>query len=109
MDSFIVAKHTNGRQLSIRFKGFPQKFHCNRDEWLNGTVPTLQCDLLQGFLQYSILDFVAAQLFPFLFFLPAFLVTNLLVYEKENRLRIIMKMFGLQNFSYWVSDCLFHD
>ena len=52
----------------------------------------LACDFLPGFLKISVIDFVALNLFPFLYFTFAFLVATQIVYEKEQRLRVIMRM-----------------
>jgi hypothetical protein len=102
VEQALVSRHLQGAVLEPRYKKMPVKFRCNRDAWLLGTDANLECDLVTGFLSYSILDFVAAQLFPFIFLLHAYLIVNLIVYEKENRLRVIMKINGgLRDSVYW--------
>lgn len=97
------------RELAPRFKEMPAKFKCNRDLYLNGTVRELECDILPGFLQLSIVDFVAGALLPYLLFLYAFLIVNQLVYEKERGLKIIARINGgLGNSAYWLVTFVFY-
>lgn len=96
-------RSTLGREVEMRTQEMPTAFKCNRDEWIKNTNLDLDCDLLPTFLRLSIIDFVAVQLFPFLFFTFAFLIVNQIVYEKEQKLRVIMRMNGgLKNSVYWV-------
>jgi ABC-type multidrug transport system ATPase subunit len=98
MDSAIVRTHLPARDTAVRFKDMPLAFKCNRDAWLNGTVPDLNCDLLQGSL-----------LFPYIFLIQAFLIVTSIVYEKEQRLRVIMRMNGgLRNSVYWGVTYVFY-
>ena len=111
MDSAIVRKHTNNqRDIVPTYMEMKRKFVCNRDEWLrNIDSVDLKCDMLPRFLQLSIIDFVAAQLFPFIFSIHIFIIINVIVYEKENKLRIIMKMNGgLENSIYWMVNYFFY-
>jgi len=98
-----------GREVFLRTQEMPLQFVCNRAEWLaNPDSVTLVCDLLPAFLQISLLDYVALKLFPFLFTLFMFLVVNQIVYEKELKLRIIMRMNGgLKNSVYWIVAFVF--
>jgi len=104
-----VAKAYTGRTTETRTQDMPVKFVCNRDAWLTGQNATLDCDLLPAFLKLSILDFVAAQLFPYIFMLQAYLIVTAIVYEKEAKLRIIMRINGgLRNSVYWLVNYLFY-
>lgn len=95
-------QYATNRTLEPRFKEMPPKFVCNRQAWLAGKELDLRCDMLPRFLALSVPDFVAGVLFPFLFLIFAFLIVQLLVYEKERRLRVILKMNGgLKSSVYW--------
>ncbi|KAH9249876.1 hypothetical protein BASA81_012367 [Batrachochytrium salamandrivorans] len=103
-----VKQQLNGRSVQFRLQAMAKRFECNRDEWLMDRKIKLKCDILPGALKVSIIDFVAMLLFPFLFFTFAFLVVNQIVYEKEQRLRVIMRMNGgLKNTAYWGVAFLF--
>lgn len=101
-------KNATGRGVRMLTESFPTAFVCNRDEWLQGEAESLKCDLLQGFLALSVLDFLGITLFPYLLMAHMFVVVNLVVYEKENRLRMIMKMMGLSMRVYWAVNYIFY-
>ena len=65
---------------------------------------------LAGFLgMFSIVDAVSGFFFPFVLFTLMPIVMSLIMYEKENRLREIMKMMGLKMGAYWtVTYVLFY-
>jgi len=100
MDNAIVKHHT-GHGIKVRTKSFPKKFECNRDAWAKGENRTIDCPSLLG-PQLSILDFAATLLFPYIFLLHSFVIVSLIVYEKETKLLMIMKMMGLESPSYWI-------
>ena len=106
MNNAIFSHHTN-LSLQVYTQRFPRKLQCNRDEWLAGDE-ALDCDLLPPVLKLSIVDFVALTLFPYLLMLQIFIVVALIVYEKENKLRLIMRMMGLGTTIYWVVNFLFY-
>jgi len=109
LDSAVSREYLENREMAPRLKDMPSAFVCNRDAWLNGSTTSLNCDLLPAFLRLSILDFVAASLFPYIFMLQAFLIVTAIVYEKENRLRVIMRMNGgLRNSVYWSVTYVFY-
>merc|ERR1711881_97955 len=96
-------------QSSMMTQRFPVKFKCNRDEWLDdgmsGEKVPLDCPaLLFSFLRLSIVDFFMESFMPFFMIVYGYSMTVLLTYEKEQRLRIIMKMQGLKMSVYfWVN------
>lgn len=51
---------------------------------------------------FSVVDLVAGIFFPFVLFALMPIVMSLIMYEKENRLREIMKMMGLKMGAYWI-------
>ena len=95
-------------QSSMMTQRFPVKFKCNRDEWLDdresGKTP-LDCPaLLFSFLRLSIVDFFMESFMPFFMIVYGYSMTVLLAYEKEQKLKIIMKMQGLKMSVYfWVN------
>merc|ERR1711881_495226 len=103
----ILKKQVN-KQTSAMTQGYPTKFQCNRDEWIDsgmdGSV-ALDCPaLLFSFLRLSIVDFFMQQFLPFFMIVYGYSLVVLLTYEKENKLRIIMKMQGLKMSVYfWVN------
>mmetsp|Transcript_8009 Transcript_8009/g.14688 ORF Transcript_8009/g.14688 Transcript_8009/m.14688 type:complete len:1998 (+) Transcript_8009:47-6040(+) len=107
MDNAIVRSIT-GHGISVQTERFPIPFECNRDAWLRKETTTLKCDLLPRILSLSILDFFAITLFPYLLMIQMFVVVSLVVYEKENRLRVAMKMMGLGAKVYWAVNFLFY-
>ena len=106
LNNAILSLHTN-KTLRLLTQPFPRKLSCNRDEWLAGEEK-LDCDLLPSELRLSIVDFVALSLFPYLLMLQIFIVVALIVYEKENKLRLIMRMMGLGSSVYWMVNFLFY-
>lgn len=60
-------------------------------------------NILGSFLQgLSIIDLVGGFFFPFVLFMLMPIIMSLIMYEKENRLREIMKMMGLKMSVYWL-------
>ncbi len=58
---------------------------------------------------FSIVDVVGGLFFPFVLFAIMPIVMSMIMYEKENRLREIMKMMGLKLSAYWfVTYILFY-
>jgi ABC-type multidrug transport system ATPase subunit len=58
---------------------------------------------------FSIVDVVGGLFFPFVLFAVMPIVVSMIMYEKENRLREIMKMMGLKLSAYWfVTYILFY-
>ncbi len=89
---------------TVRMQGFPTEFKCNRDEWLNddtGKVE-LDCPAMLGFLNFNIADFIAGIMMMFFFWVPVFGTVQVVVYEKQYRLRVIMRMMGLTADVYWL-------
>merc|ERR1711871_1749633 len=85
-DSAVLRLHS-GRGVEMATRTFPQGFACNRDAWLR-EEEALDCDLLKGTpLERSILDFVAISLMPWILMVLSFIVCDLIVFEKQNRLR----------------------
>ena len=88
---------------------FPVKFECNRDAWLDdgrtGTNVVLDCPaLLFSFLRLNIVDFFMQNFHAVFMIVYGYAMTVLLTYEKEHKLRIIMKMQGLKMSVYfWVN------
>merc|ERR1711959_486648 len=74
------------------------------DSGMDGSV-ALDCPaLLSSFLRLSIVDFFMESFMPFFMIVYGYSMTVLLTYEKEQRLRIIMKMQGLKMSVYfWVN------
>jgi hypothetical protein len=108
LDNAIVKKFTT-REVSVKFKTMPRSFKCNRDEWLaDPKNVALDCDLLAGFLSFSILDFIMIRMLPYILMLYMFVILSLVVYEKQAKLRMIMKMMGLKMSVYWVITYLFY-
>ena len=107
IDNSIVRKHT-GRALNVLKRSFPRQFTCNRDEWLDDSSTTLDCDLLVGPLRFSILDFIMINFLPLILLLLQFIIVSAIVYEKANRLRLITKMMGLSPMVYWFTNYVFY-
>lgn len=101
------------RQSAMMTQRFPVKFQCNRDAWLDdgasGNNVPLDCPaLLFSFLRLSIVDFFMENFMPFFMIVYGYAMTVLLTYEKEQKLRIIMKMQGLKMSVYfWVNYLYF--
>merc|ERR1711871_498305 len=104
-----ILKKQIGKQSSMMTQPFPVKFECNRDAWLDdqrtGTNVVLNCPaLLFSFLRLNIVDFFMQNFMPFFMIVYGYAMTVLLTYEKEHKLRIIMKMQGLKMSVYfWVN------
>lgn len=102
-----IIKYHVGRGLQVFETDFPKKFECNRDEWVNGQLGLsaeveLDCpSLLPGILRINILDFVGWVMMPQFLLLHMIIITNMIVGEKQNKLRFIMKMHGLESKVYW--------
>lgn len=108
VDDGIVRKHT-GRGVRVLKRTFPREFQCNRDEWIDSPLTTnLECDLLWGPLRFSILDFAMINFMPLILLLMQFIIVGAIVYEKANRLRMVMKMMGLKSTVYWLVNYTFY-
>jgi ABC-type multidrug transport system ATPase subunit len=112
IDNAVVKRFTS-RQVSVKFKTMPRSFSCNRDEWIDSELSgaknvDLKCDLLAGFLSFSILDFILIRMLPYILMLYMFVILSLVVYEKQAKLRMIMKMMGLKMSVYWAITYLFY-
>ena len=94
----------------MRTQAFPTKFKCNRALWLEtGNIGDLDCpSLLFGFLQYSIIDFVLLNLLPIIMMLVIYPTVTAIVYEKQQKLRMIMKMQGLPMPVYYAVMYVLH-
>ena len=112
MDSALVRKHT-GRGIHVAAKTFPKTTKCNRDAWLAGELKKtdkvdLDCPLLvPQALSGSILD-ASNTLLPLFLMLQMLALTGTVVFEKEAKLRMIMKMMGLRMDVYWLVTYIFN-
>merc|ERR1711871_123168 len=87
---------------------FPSKFVCNRDEWLEGKAE-LDCPgLIPAQLQSSPLDSILDVFFPIILMLMIYPTVTSIVYEKQERLLIIMKMQGLPAPVYYIVTYVVH-
>jgi hypothetical protein len=66
--------------------------------------PTLYTkeNILGVFGEFSIIDLVGGFFFPFVLFMLMPIIMSMVMYEKEYRLREVMKMMGLRMNVYWV-------
>ena len=104
-----IVKNFTSRTLTSKRRSFPAKGECNVDEWARGNAE-LSCPSHPGgfFINVSLVDFIASYFLIYILLLHFFVITSMIVYEKENRLRMIMKMMGLSDLTYWVVNYLFY-
>lgn len=108
MDNALV-RNLTGHNLHVKVGVIPSAFECNRDAWLANNGTKLECNsLLPSILVRSVLDFIGISLFPYLLMIHMFIIVSILVYENEKKLRMIMKMMGLQMKVYWLVNYLFY-
>ena len=89
------------KRPTMQLATFPAPFLCERDKWLAGEE--YNCDsLLTGFLRVSIVDFILTQFLPIILMLMIYPTVTSIVYEKQAKLRMIMKMQGLPMPVYYV-------
>ena len=105
-DSMFVSTLTGGSKRigGVRTQTFPQKFDCNAEEFIyddTGTVK-LDCFPLLRFLNYNLADYIAGIMMMFFFWAPIYGIVQGIVYEKQYRLRVIMRMMGLTSNVYWL-------
>lgn len=91
MDSAIVQRWTN-HTITVSTRGFPRLFALKDLDPIGGL---------------SIIDFVASTLLPFLLMLYIYIIVGALVYEKEQKLRMMMKMSGMSMTVYWGVNYVF--
>lgn len=91
MNSAIVQRWTN-HSITVSTRGFPTLFSYDLIDPLGGR---------------SIIDFVASSLLPFLLMLYIYVIVGALVYEKEQKLRVMMKMSGMSMTAYWGVNYIF--
>ena len=107
MQEALLMDMTN-RSTSFNIRSFPRIFECNIMRWARGEG-SFDCKF--GFLQAlstSFIDFILAYFFPLILSQQLLIIVPLVVYEKENRLRVIMKMMGLTDFVYWAINFVFN-
>ena len=116
LDNALLRHHTN-RGVQVGVKSFPLNVKCNKEAWLRGKVypdqyerVDLDCPLiLPKFIQnFSILDFAPYLFVPLFLLMQMLIITNVIVFEKQNRLLIIMKMSGLRSSTYWLVTYFFN-
>merc|ERR1711871_830966 len=86
----------------VRYQNMPQKFKCNRDEWITKPGVQLDCDMLPEILNQSIPDLVFRFFMSFFMVCAIYFPVSSIVYEKEHKLRGIMVMMGLSSPVYWL-------
>ena len=92
---------------TMQLATFPNKFKCERDKWLAGEA--YDCpSLLSGFLSISIVDFILLQFLPIIMMLMIYPTVTAIVYEKQQKLRMIMKMQGLPMSVYYFVTYALH-
>ena len=92
----------------VMLQEFPNKFKCNRDEWLEGKAD-LDCPaLIPSQLQGSPLDSILDVFLPIILMLMIYPTVTSIVYEKQERLLIIMKMQGLPTPIYYLVTYAVH-
>ena len=107
-NNMFVQNLTGGSHFigTVKTQQFPNEFECNRDEFLNDKTGTikLSCPSLgvDGFLTNLVGYFVGALMLWF-YWLPFYSAVQVPVYEKEHRLRMIMRMMGLTSSVYWIT------
>merc|ERR1711998_475692 len=107
-DAAFVKMKTNRTIQSVRQQSFPQKFVCNRDEWLRGEADELDCDSLLGFLgAIDISGYLMGTLVNFQMWVLIIIPIVTIVYEKEHRMLIIMRQMGLSTRVFWHVTYLF--
>ena len=107
MQEALLMDMTN-RSTTFNIRGFPRIFECNIMRWARGEG-SFDCKF--GFYQSlstSFIDFILAYFFPLILSQQLLIIVPLVVYEKENRLRVIMKMMGLTDFVYWAINFVFN-
>jgi ABC-type multidrug transport system ATPase subunit len=89
------------KKPTMQLQPFPTQFKCERDKWLAGK--DFNCDsLLVGFLRVSVVDFILTTFLPIILMLMIYPTVTAIVYEKQQKLRMIMKMQGLPMPVYYV-------
>jgi len=135
-NAFVIATlmsnaiHTNempgsvrtNRKIKTSIRNYPGFYDCDNDAWAEAisnasTVRErfaarsmkLRCPaFLTGVLSRNLLDFVGPIIFPYFFLLYMWVIMNLIVYEKEVKLRMYMKMMGLTTFVYYFVAYIFY-
>ena len=98
----------DGSRPDVKMQSFPNKFECNRDEWLEGKAD-LDCPgLIPAQLQGSPLDSILDVFLPIILMLMIYPTVTSIVYEKQERLLIIMKMQGLPTPVYYIVTYVVH-
>lgn len=110
-DNAVVRHHTGAPGIEASGISYPRRFECNRDQWIADTTgkTKLECpSLFLGILGISILDFLSSFFFPIFLVLQMFIITNMVVFEKESGLRMIMRIMGLRMNVYWLVTYIFN-
>lgn len=90
-----IFRNASVSRPKVTIATMPEKFKCNRNAWLDGKED-LDCPgLIPIQLQGGILDSILGIFMPIILMLMIYPTVTGIVYEKEHRLRIIMKMQGL--------------
>ena len=104
-----IVKNFTSRTVTSKRRSFPERGECNIEAWARGEEE-LSCPSHPAgfFVNVSLVDFIASYFLIYILLLHFFVITSMIVYEKENRLRMIMKMMGLGDFIYWVVNYFFY-
>jgi len=87
MNSAIYSYDTKGGVLEMEIAPWPKVYTSDNILGIFGT--------------FSIIDLVGGFFFPFVLFMLMPIIMSMVMYEKEFRLREIMKMMGLKMSVYW--------
>merc|ERR1712166_679351 len=96
-----------GSKPTMQLNAYPKPFLCEREKWLAGEAYSCP-SLLQGFLSISIVDFILMQFLPIILMLMIYPTVTAIVYEKQAKLRMIMKMQGLPMYVYYIVTYCLH-
>ena len=92
MNAAIYKHDTGGHELNAKVAPWPKLYTAS--------------NILGIFGQFSIIDLVGGFFFPFVLFMLMPIIMSMVMYEKEYRLREIMKMMGLRMSVYWTVTCV---
>ena len=92
MNAAIYKHDTGGHELNAKVAPWPKLYTAS--------------NILGIFGQFSIIDLVGGFFFPFVLFMLMPIIMSMIMYEKEYRLREIMKMMGLRMSVYWTVTCV---
>ena len=88
MNAAIYQHDTNGGTITI-----------TKGQW---PILYTKSNILGIFGEFSIIDLVGGFFFPFVLFMLMPIIMSMVMYEKEYRLREVMKMMGLKMDVYWL-------